>query len=72
MLWLNDKTMTPMLATGAMSSWTYVVTLVCSSSMVEHLVTNQGSSLVWQMGGVTLSVILFAHVQFGKLLHTLK
>jgi hypothetical protein len=37
--------MTLVLAAGVMSSWTYVVTLGCSSSMAEHLVTNQGNSL---------------------------
>jgi hypothetical protein len=52
--------------------WTYVVTLGCSSSMVEHLVMNQGSSLAWQMGGIALSIILLAHLQFGKLLHNLR
>jgi len=39
-LWLNDKTVTPVLAVGAVKSWTYVVTLGCSFSMVEHPVTN--------------------------------
>jgi hypothetical protein len=43
-LWLSDKTATPVLAVRAASSWTYVVTLGCSSSMVEYPVTNQGSS----------------------------
>jgi hypothetical protein len=72
MLWLSDRTMTPVLATKATSSWTYVVTLGCSSSMAGHLVMNQGSSLTWQMGGVTLLIILLAHMLFGKLLHTSK
>jgi len=49
-LWLNDKITTPMLAAGAVSSWTYVVMLGCSSSMAKHPMMNQGSSLVWQMG----------------------
>jgi hypothetical protein len=44
MLWLSDKAATLVLATRAMSSWTYVVMLGCSSSMARHLVTNQGSS----------------------------
>jgi hypothetical protein len=44
-LWLGDKTAMPMLVAGAASSWTYVVMLGCSSSMVGHLVMNQGSSL---------------------------
>jgi hypothetical protein len=70
-LWLSDKTATSVLATRVSSSWTYAVTLGYSSSMAEHLVTNKGSSLVWQMGGITLSIILLAHLQFGKLLHTL-
>ncbi len=47
---VKRQTMTPMFVARAVSSWTYVVTLGCSSSMVEHLVTNQGSSLVWQWG----------------------
>jgi hypothetical protein len=34
--------------------------------MTEHLVMNQGNSLVWQMGGATLSIILLAHLQFGQ------
>jgi len=54
------------LAIGAASSWTYAVMLGCSSSMAGHLVTNQGNSLVWQMGGATLSIIFLAHLQFGK------
>ncbi len=33
--------------------------------MAEHPVMNQGSSLAWQMGGVALSIILLAHLQFG-------
>jgi hypothetical protein len=33
-------------STRVASSYTYVVTLGCLSSMAEHLVTNQGSSLV--------------------------
>jgi hypothetical protein len=61
-LWLSDKTVTLVLAARVVSSWTYVVTLGCSSSMVGHLVTNQGSSNVWQMGGATLSIILLAHL----------
>jgi hypothetical protein len=64
------QTMMLVLAAKVMSSWTYVVMLGCSSSMAEHLVTNQGSSLVWQMEGVTLLIILLALLQFGKLLHT--
>jgi hypothetical protein len=60
-LWLNDKTMTAVLVARATSSWTYVVTLGCSSSMAGHLVTNRESSLAWQMGGVTLSIILLVH-----------
>jgi hypothetical protein len=71
-LWLNDRTVTSVLAARAVSSWTYVVTLGCSSLMVEHPVMNQGSSLAWQMGGVVLSIILLAHLQFGKLLRTLR
>ncbi len=43
-LWLSDKTRTPELVARAVSSWTYVVTLGCSSSMAGHLVTNQGCS----------------------------
>jgi hypothetical protein len=54
------------------SSWTYAVTLGCSSSMAKHLVMNKGSSLAWQMGGVTLSIILLVHLQFSNVLHTLK
>jgi hypothetical protein len=69
-LLLRDKTVMLVLAAKAASSWTYVVTLGCSSLMAGHLATNQGSSLVWQMGGATLSIILLAHLQFGKLLHT--
>jgi len=38
--------------------------------MAGHLATNQGGSFVWQMGGVALSIILLAHLKFGKLLHT--
>jgi hypothetical protein len=53
-LWLHDKTVMLMLAARAASSWTYAVTLGCSSSMARHLATNQGSSLVWQMGGASL------------------
>jgi hypothetical protein len=59
-LWLHDKTLMLVLAVGAVSYY----------SMVGHLATNQGSSLVWQMGGVALSIILLVHLQFGKLLHT--
>jgi len=69
-LWLNNRTLTLVLATKAVSSWTYVVTLSYSSLMARHLVTNQGNSFAWQMGGITLSIILLAHLQFGKLLHT--
>jgi hypothetical protein len=36
-LWLNDKIATLVLTTGAVNSWTYVVTLGCSSSMAGHL-----------------------------------
>jgi len=61
-LWLRDKTVMLVLAAGATSSWAYAVTLGCLSSMVGHLVTNQGNSLVWQMGGATLSIILLAHL----------
>jgi hypothetical protein len=68
-LWLSDRTVTPVLAARAASSWTYVVTLGCSSLMAGQLVTNQGSSLIWQMGGATLSIILLAHLQFSKSLH---
>jgi len=69
-LLLRNKTVMLLLVAGAASSWTYAVTLGCSSSMAEHLATNQGSSLVWQMGGVALLIILLVHLQFGKLLHT--
>jgi len=62
MLWLHDKIVMILLVVGVVSSWTYAVTLGCSSSMVGHLATNQGSSLVWQMGGVTLLIILLAHL----------
>jgi hypothetical protein len=72
MLWLIDKTTTLVLAVGVVRSWTYVVTLGCSSSMAGHLVINQGSSFTWQMGGATLLIILLAHLQFSKLLHTSK
>jgi hypothetical protein len=51
LLWLSDKTATLILTAGVASSWTYVVMLGYSSSMVGHLVTNQGSSLTWQFGG---------------------
>jgi len=44
-LWLNDKIVTLVLVAGAVSSYTYVVMLSCSSSMAEYLVTNHGSSL---------------------------
>jgi hypothetical protein len=71
-LWLSDRTVTIMLADGAANFWTYVVTLGCSYSMARRLVTNHGSSLVWQMGGVTLSIILLVHLQFGKMLHILR
>ncbi len=71
-LWLSDRSATLMLVVGAMSSQTYAVMLGCSSSMAGHLVTNRGNSLAQQMGGVTLLIILLAHLQFGKLLHTLK
>jgi hypothetical protein len=50
------------LVARAVISWTYDVTLGCSSSMVGRLVMNQGSSLVWQMGGATLSIILLVHM----------
>jgi hypothetical protein len=46
-LWLRDKIVMLVLAIGAASSWTYAMTLGCSSSMARHLATNQGSSLVW-------------------------
>jgi hypothetical protein len=59
-----------MLATRGASFWTYVVTMGYSSLMAEHPTTNQGSSVVWQMGGAALSIILLAHLQFHKLLHT--
>jgi hypothetical protein len=72
LLWLSNITTTLVLAVGATSSLTYVVTLGYSSSMTGHLVTNQGSSLAWQMGAVALLIILLVHMQFGKLLHTLK
>jgi hypothetical protein len=55
---------------GAVNSWTYVVTLGYSFLMAEHPMKNQGSSLAWQMGGVALLIILLAHLQFGKLLHS--
>jgi hypothetical protein len=61
-LWLNDKTVTLTLAVGVASSSTYVVTLGCSSSMAEHMVMNQGSLPAWQIGGITLSIILLAHM----------
>ncbi len=61
-LWLSDRTATLVLAARAASSWTYDVTLGCSSLMAEHPMTNQGNSLVWQMEGVTLSIVLFAHL----------
>jgi hypothetical protein len=35
MMWLSGTTPTPMLAAGATSSWTYVVTLGCSSLMAD-------------------------------------
>jgi len=57
-LWLRDKTMMLVLATGAAGSWTFAVTLGCSSSMAGHLVTNQGSSFVWQMGGSIVNYIV--------------
>jgi hypothetical protein len=50
------------LAARAASSLTYAVTLGCSSSMVEHLVMNKGSLHAWQIGGVTLTIILLAHM----------
>jgi hypothetical protein len=71
-LWLRDKTVTLVLVAKVARSWTYAVTLGCSSSMAKHLTTNQGSSFVWQIGGVALSIILLAHLQFSKLLHTSK
>jgi hypothetical protein len=40
--------------------------------MAEHSMMNQGSLFAWQMGGETLSIILLAHLQFDKLLNTLK
>jgi hypothetical protein len=43
-LWLNNKIVTPVLAAGTVNSWTYAMTLGCSLLMVEHPVTNQGSS----------------------------
>jgi hypothetical protein len=61
-LWLSDKTAMLVLAARVVSSWTYVMMLGCSSSMAGHLVTNQGSSIVWQMGGATLLIILLAHL----------
>jgi hypothetical protein len=61
-LWLHDKTVMLVLRVGAASSWTYVVMLGCSSSMVGHLAMNKGNSLIWQMGGVALSIILLAHL----------
>jgi hypothetical protein len=61
-LWLSDKTATLVLAAKAVSSWTYVVMLSCSSSMAGHLVMNQGSSIAWEMGGTALSIILLAHL----------
>jgi hypothetical protein len=56
------QTTTLVLVVGAASSWTYVVTLGCSFSMVGHLVMNHGSSLVWQLGGITLSIMLLVHM----------
>ncbi len=46
-MWLSDKIAMPVLAAKAASSWTYVMTLGCSSSMVGHLVMNQRNSLAW-------------------------
>ncbi len=40
MLWLSDRTVMLILVAKATSSWTYVVTLGCSSSMAGHLVMN--------------------------------
>ncbi len=39
-LWLSDRIMTLVLAARVVSSWTYVVTLGCSSSIAGHLMTN--------------------------------
>ncbi len=50
MLWLSDRTITLVLVVGATNSWTYVVTLGCSSSMAGHLVKNKRSSFAWQIG----------------------
>ncbi len=61
-LWLNDKTATPTLAAGVVSSWTYVVKLGCSSSMAKHSVMNHGNSLAWQMGGTIMLIILLGHL----------
>jgi hypothetical protein len=61
-LWLRDKTVTLVLVARVASSSTYAVTLGCSSSMAKHLATNQGSSFVWQMGGIALSIILLDHL----------
>jgi len=71
-LWLSNRIAMLVLVVGAASFWTYAMMLGCSSSMAKCLVTNHGSSLAWQMGGTTLSIILLAHLQFGKLLHTSK
>ncbi len=51
MMCLSDRIATLMLVDGDANSWTYVVTLGFSFSIVERLVMNQGSSLAWQMGG---------------------
>jgi len=41
---LSDRIAMPMLAAMAVNSWTYAMTLGCSSSMAGHLVMNQGNS----------------------------
>ncbi len=51
MLWLSNRTVTLMLAARAVNSWTYVVTLGCSFSMVGHMVTNQGEFTCLANGG---------------------
>jgi hypothetical protein len=61
-----------MLATGAMSSWTYVVTLGLYIFNGWTPGDELGEFTWLANGGVALSIILLAHVQFGKLLHTLR
>ncbi len=56
-LWLNNRIVTPVLVVGA-----YAMMLGWSSSMIGHLVTNQGSSFAWQMGSVALSTMFLVHL----------